>query len=720
MHSLRTVVPRISLALCLPLVACNDSSGNGSETDPGTTAGSVSNSDPTGVTPTMAGPTTADTPTTSASTLGTDTATGTETSPDPTAATDPTATDPTAATDSTDGSVSDTTATQGTMGTDTGDGVLDINPKDITLEIIDGVIVTQAYTATYNGVDVTPNVAWSYNKPEIGEIQLNAEFMPTGNFGGTGQLKATYQAAEAETNVSVKIIKKIDPGGVEPGWGNPVGPDPSMTIVYPYNETVFPLKVAAPVVQWNNVQNGDQYKLHISEQFYDYTIYFSTNTPARHLIDAAEWIAISESGQGAQSDPINFELQRKSGNNVYESVKQTWRMAQARLPGRVYYWELPGNCGGNANGRVLSIKPSEAQANEFFQPGFCWGCHTVSRDGRTVATVADNGNSPFPAFTIDVSVDPAVQGSIAPQPGRGGTFSAFNHDGTKLLLSNNAWNNANTSVLQILDAMNGQVLNPNVLQAGCGEPAWSPDGTKIAATCGYTNGGWTFDASNADLVVADVNPDGLTVSNQKTIVPKGVEAGRPAYPNFSPGNEWLVFGRPTSGARSTGNGKLYLVGVEGNDLVTLDKASSDNKSFNPTFAPLRAGGYFWVVFMSRRDYGNTLVGANRQQLWMTAINDPPNAGGDPSNPPFYVRGQEDCALSENAYFAPDPCIEEPNKPCESGIDCCSGHCIQMGELKVCGEKGACSEAGNACESDADCCDPGTPCIDGYCEQVFPQ
>lgn len=69
-----------------------------------------------------------------------------------------------------------------------------------------------------------------------------------------------------------------------------------MAVVYPYDNTVFPLRVAAPV------------------------------------------------GQGAESDPIAFELQRKTGGMVYESVKQTWRIAQARLPGRVYYWELPSSC----------------------------------------------------------------------------------------------------------------------------------------------------------------------------------------------------------------------------------------------------------------------------------------------------------------------------------------------------------------------------------------
>ena len=215
--------------------------------------------------------------------------------------------------------------------------------------------------------------------------------------------------------------------------------------------------------------------------------------------------------------------------------------------------------------------------------------------------------------------------------------------------------------------------------------------------------------------------DGISVADIKTIVPQAGGVGRPAYPNFSPGSEWIVYGRPTQGARSTGNGKLHMVGIDGQNDRILEIASSDNKSFNPTFAPLRAGGYFWIVFMTRRDYGNTLVGANRQQLWMTAISDPPTELPDPSNPPFYVRGQEDCALSENAYFAADPCKDDPDATCESGIDCCNGQCVfdPMQGKKVCGEKGACSEGGNACTEAADCCDPRSPCVDGYCEEIFP-
>ncbi|MCA9635264.1 MAG: hypothetical protein KC420_04450 [Myxococcales bacterium] len=701
--TMTTTRPAIATAtaLLLGLAGCNGDGDDTSATVGGT--GTASDATSASSSPTTTSPTTGNTTNaseTSTASAGSSGSTGGST------------------TGATEGTTTDTSNTQGTSGTDTGAGVLDIEPKDAVIEVIDGVVNPQPYTVTYDGVDVTDQATLAYDKPAIGQIMLQA-LVPTGEVAGVGKISATYNGAEASTDATVIIKKTLDPDGLAGDFDAPPGgADPSMAIVYPYDLTVFPLNVAAPEVQWNGVQNGDMYKMTLKEMFVEYTVYFSTNVPARHLISEADWKTIAESGQGAKSDPLAFTLQRKSGGNLYQEVTQTWRIAQARLPGRVYYWELPDQC-GNGNGRVLSIKPSEAQAEQFYNNGGCWGCHSVSRDGRTVSVVFDSG-SPFPLATIDVSVEPAVLGPIAPQPGRGGTFSAFNHDGTKLVISNNGGSeNAPVSNLVIYDTANGQVLNPDVMGQGCGEPAWSPDGKLMAATCNYTNGFWTFDASQADLMIADVNPDGISVSNKKVLVPQAGEVGRPAYPNFSPGNEWVVFGRPTSGSRSTGNGALWMVGVDGQNLKKLSIASSDNRSFNPTFAPLRAGGYYWVVFMTRRDYGNTLVGTNRQQLWITAISDPPTELDDPSNPPFYIRGQEGCAKSENAYFAPDPCIEELNKPCESGIDCCSGHCVQMGEIKVCGEKGECSEDGNACETNADCCNANSPCVDGYCQELFP-
>jgi hypothetical protein len=142
------------------------------------------------------------------------------------------------------------------------------------------------------------------------------------------------------------------------------------------------------------------------------------------------------------------------------------------------------------------------------------------------------------------------------------------------------------------------------------------------------------------------------------------------------------------------------------------------------FAPQRAGGYYWLVFISRRDYGNTLVSTNRQQLWMTAIDDPPTAG-DPSHPPFYMRGQEGCGLSENAYMAKEPC-KAKGEGCVTGADCCNGQCVKDpggSGIYVCGDApppGTCSQSGNACTTAADCCNASDKCIDGFCQLEPPK
>jgi hypothetical protein len=600
---------------------------------------------------------------------------------------------------------------------------LSISPQNVLLLAANGATPTQAFTATSGANDVSAQVTWYFDRPEIGSMQGNV-FTATGLVGGTGTVVAKLGMQEVSTTLTVDVEKLFNSGGLTQAQIDLLdapngGADPSVNIVYPYSETVFPLSVLAPELMWNGATGADVYKLEIVEKHYSYVEYFSTGVPSRHLIPELDWAHIQSSGSGVQSDPVNVRLTRLSGGVAYQPVESTWRVAQGKLKGAVYYWELPN---GGGNGKILRIKADSPTAEEFFQPGGCWGCHTVSRDGKKMMANLDQP-FPFPQVTIDLSQNPAQYSTINPNAGNytTGTFGAFNDKGDRLVVSNDESGNGN-KILRIIDANSAQILNGNAMGEGCGEPAWSPDGKKLAAICGLQGGGWVFDYGTGYLATADVAADGFTVSNVLQIVPQAGAPGRPAYPSFSPGSEYIAFGRPTQGSRSTGEGQLWLTKADGSDTKKLAIASSDNKSFNPVFAPLRAGGFFWTVFISRRDYGNRLVSTNRQQLWVTGIDDPPTAV-DPSHPPFYLRGQDDTQLSENAYYALEPC-KEVGESCESGVDCCNGTCVydDAVDMLVCGEPpppGECVSNGNACTVTADCCDPEATCVDGFCQLPVP-
>ncbi len=601
--------------------------------------------------------------------------------------------------------------------------ILVIVPAPVQLKVDDQNVPKQPIKAIVNGADVTLQTTFTYTRPEIGDLDAAGVFTPTGKVGGIGKLFAVYQNLKAETTVEVFVTHTVNEAGLAPQqialFDAPVGADPSMSVVYPLDETVFPLAVLAPEVQWNGTQAGDVYRIQLVEKYYSYTAFFAAPPPARKLLPQADWDAVESSGAGAQVDPLLVSLARASNGQAYQPVKQTWHVAQGRLHGSIYYWELPDQCGNASTGRILRIKPDSDQPDEFFKPGACFGCHTVSRNGQRMAAEFNDGNGPL--YTVALDQNPSAYAEISPQKPSGKyIFSAYNDKGDKLLGSDNTGFSPANATLQIVDAIGGAVLNPNAMGNGCGEPAWSPDGKLLAGICGLSGGGWVFDATTGYLAVADVAADGVTVSNTKMIVPQAGGAGRPAYPSFSPDSKYLAYGRPTYGSRSIDKGTLWLTSTDGLSVQELAKAGDPGqKSFNPVFAPLRAGGYYWIVFITRRDYGNRLVGASRQQLWITAVDDPPVPGVDPSHPPFYVRGQEDCGKSENAYYALDPC-KAVGEDCASGVDCCNGQCLkdpQTGKLS-CGDPpppGQCSAEGNSCKVGADCCDKTNICLDGFCQ-----
>ena len=169
-------------------------------------------------------------------------------------------------------------------------------------------------------------------------------------------------------------------------------------------------------------------------------------------------------------------------------------------------------------------------------------------------------------------------------------------------------------------------------------------------------------------------------------------------------------------------------------MCIRDSPNDAQVNYQPTVNPVPSGGYYWVVFTSRRMYGNLLRdkpwgptgegGGPQKKLWVAAIDiNAPAGGADPSHPAFYLPGQELSSGNTRGFWAVDPC-KSNGTSCETGDECCNGFCRQNGDggALVCGDKPpgtTCVQELEKCTVDADCCDPKQKCIAGRCAQESP-
>ncbi len=622
---------------------------------------------------------------------------------------------------------------------------LSIQPANPTLTVTNGVAPAPVAFTVFGKTSAGTTKAltggvWSFDRLDLGSVDMAGSFHVVGTIGGTGNLGVTLNGLTATTTVNVFLKMTLDPASV----GATLGPkftaattaDPKLALDYPYDKTVFPRGLPGPVAQWClgvapacTGNATDVYDIKVTTPSASFEAFTTTSTPTAPSFALPSspldvWSKLTASTTGA----ITFSIARYDGTTAYAPTTRTFTIAPAHLAGTIYYWEVnQGNVVkmplGQAPGKFLQIPAAASPAIT------CVACHSVSKNGTTIVTAFNGSASPWGTFDTATGNSIFVDGTDPNNNPAGSGFQAISPDGKWVL-----WGQEQqTASLSLSPSNAGAVvaqLNPGV--GNPVNPAWSSDGAHVAFGV-RTDGGW-LDYNTSTLWVADVN---LAASPPAFANPHQIVANtapsRPTvmYPTYSPDSLWIAFERSTQ-ARSRGaQAELWLTSPDGTKVMSLDAANQgtglyaqNNANYEPTFMPVAVGGFFWLVFVSERVYGNTLTDINEgtgsapgrhKQLWVTAIDAAPTAGKDPSHPAFWLPGQNTGDQNMRGEWALDPC-KAVGQSCSGGFECCAGYCVAAdGGPPVCTTQSAgCSATGDACKASSDCCDSAATCVGGFC------
>lgn len=641
-----------------------------------------------------------------------------------------------------------------------------------------------------DGTPVGEGVTWSVDDTKIGSISGDGTFHANGYVGGVVTISATVgnstKSAELAVDVDITVnddnLSEADQTALKGGGSS----DGAYKFLYPYDKTVFPRGLASPLLQLAG-KAADYTYTTISFDHFKYQQF--SKSPAlytRVTLPEPVWKGMTLTA-GAAAD-VALGVTKMSGKDVTGPATQTYRVAQASMKGIIYYntYDSPLTKGQTSQDKGGILRVKAGGTAEVVTRG-CRVCHAVSSDGSTLvagygyllpkdarfpmeqwAPTPEREYQPKESISYDLSKTGDVTMRASVDNGILFPFSGLTPNGKKALSNGLPANKWPTQIMrgvysnvgyksQLLDTGTGKPITATGLNVDYVQtPSFSPDGKHVA----FLNGDLL---DQRVLSVMDFDDASNTFSNNSILV-QGSEAM--AWPTFLPDASAVVYHAGDSfdsyqfnNAGGTAPSqpqyaevrmvevathkvkKLFaLNGRDENGTLTLPlgEKGEGRMNYEPNVLPVAVGGYYWVIFDSRRTYGNKIApdgqlkGDNdpwgsdsfpsvRKKLWIAAIDVDHMDADDPSHPAFYLPGQEEESGNMRAFAAMAPC-QPDGGACESGSDCCGGYCRQTSA----GADGApklecvpppmnqCSNTDEPCVKAEDCCDPRELCINARC------
>jgi hypothetical protein len=696
-----------------------------------------------------------------------------------------------------------------------------ISPASAVLKV-SGARETLQLSAELDGLKAA-SVNWSLDDVLLGIIDSSGNFRAFGDRSGVVTVTARIGPTSATTTVTVRAALVDNATGLGDGdiallrQGGTA--DADFAWLYPYDGTVFPEGLGAPLMQLAG-SAADALYVRVSFSGFSYEGFYAPAGPSQQELDAGAsadrakwpvraalsehaWDSIVKSTKGTED--ITVSVTKLSAGQVSGPATEHWRIADGELQGTVYYNTYNSGI-PDVGGSIMRVPFGGSFEPVMGQNGSnpktrCTVCHSVSANGKVLVAaigwseepVGKNSGNPLESASFDLSKTGAASlRKLDTTDGRKFAFGGLTADGEWMLTNGvpdvpldearvrglSGYDPDKTDDLMIaaqssvfVETSTGAVIDvPSFTDKVklAITPQFAPDGSALAFSWyddspGRTLGLVSFQGGQSPPRVGAVTA--VLRSDTQVL----------AWPSFTPDAKGLLFhagdGFDTNLHRGgaayaqihmldlDGNvvsnldalngiragGKVYLpYGEPGQEQDAADKPLTQgtaHMNYEPNVLPVAIGGYYWVVFTSRRTYGNviapggalplsnkpfgTIDTSPRKKIWIAAVDTDFHGKLDPSHPAFYLPGQELVSGNMRAFTALAPCRANGEK-CSSGVQCCDGFCrvanasAAVPELEcVPPPNNSCANENEACHATADCCNGANQCINKRCAMLTP-
>jgi hypothetical protein len=388
------------------------------------------------------------------------------------------------------------------------------------------------FTATLQPADCFPGAlspVWTVDKLDIatataqpngsGRVEL---FAPVaGPIAVTGFVGPYRASGRVDVRVDVVDTRQAPAGVTAATFSGAGTAADTITLLYPYEGTVFPLGLRAPVVQYDTngtaADGGVELTLRVVDGAttpFRWAVIAGESTPPRISIPQIVWEGFEQTARGRTAELV---IQRRVGTVLRNEVVRTVRFATDALRGRIFYTEYARN----GSTRMRSLDPGASAPplgifDNLANPK-CPVCHTVSANGVVLATSDSQGwgdggglsrirADGSVLWTADVASGDRSRLSNGANDFRGFAWAPLSPDGRFMLAANNIYGNTSTPSLGTRNAGNGSRYR--IFRNFVDLASWTPFGAPTDLTEASPAKTWNGGLGTTPMMIPSFSPDG--------------------------------------------------------------------------------------------------------------------------------------------------------------------------------------------------------------------